>query len=76
MDSMAVYNFEAAIEMLEEDIALKTKRKKPTEEQENLLTLAHRNLGKLMATERITIIDSIIVDKQNVLSHIHLSNES
>lgn len=76
LDSMAAYNFEAAIELLEEDINKRTKRKKPTEEAENLLNLAHRNLGKLLATERIVIIDSIIVDKKDVLKHIHLSTES
>ena len=76
LDSMSVYNFEAAIEILEEDITKRTKRKKPTEEAESLLTLAHRNLGKLLATERLTIIDSIIVKKEDALKHIHLSKES
>lgn len=76
LDSMATYNFEAAIEMLEEEINKRTKRKRPTEKAEELLTLAHRNLGKLMATERLIIVDSIIVDKKDALQHVHLSSES
>ncbi len=75
-DSMAVYNFEAAIEMLEEDIEKRTKRRKPTDEADSLLEVAHRNMGKLMATERVVFIDSVIVNKQDVLRHIHLSTES
>ncbi len=75
-DSMAVYNFEAAIEMLEEDIEKRTKRRKPTDEADSLLELAHRTMGRLLATERVVIIDSIIVNKQDVLRHIHLSTES
>ena len=67
-DSMAVYRFESAIDMLEEDIALRTKKKKSTEEAESLLAVAQRNQGKLMATERVTVIDSVVVDKEKFLS--------
>ncbi len=70
------YRFEEAIEMHEEYIALLTKKKQETEEAEARLELAENALRLMEKTEDVQIIDSMVVDKEQLLSAYTLSEES
>lgn len=74
--AMDEYDFETAESLLEEDIARLKKRRKPTDEADSLLAEVQRYMSKLEATERVVFIDSVVVDKAQLLSRIPLSGES
>ena len=74
-EAMAAYDFSLAEEILEHEIAELEKKKKPTEEQEQLLDIVHKSMLRLHATEQVTFIDSILLPKQQVLQEIKLSKE-
>ncbi|MDD4515451.1 tetratricopeptide repeat protein [Massilibacteroides sp.] len=70
------YRFDEALEMYEEYIAILTKKKQDTEAFEAKEELAKRGQRMLERVEDIQIIDSIIVDKQDILQAYQLSEES
>lgn len=70
------YRFDEAAEMMEEYIALLTKKKQDTQAFEAKLDLAVNALRMMEKTEDIQIIDSIVVDKDDFLSAYTLSEES
>ena len=74
--AMAEYDFDRATDLLEQEIARLQKRRKPTDEAEALLSEVQRYAGKLEATERVVFIDSVVVDKDKLLSQYPLSGES
>lgn len=71
-----LYLFEEATETLETYIADLKKRRKTSAEAEALLEESHNGLRMIRGVEQVTIIDSIVVDKADFLSHYRLSNES
>ena len=74
-EAMAAYNFALAEEILEQQIADLTKKKQPTINEEQLLETARKSQIRLRATEQVTIIDSLILPKDQVLKQIKLSRE-
>ncbi len=74
-EAMAAYDFSLAEEILEHQIAGLTKKKQPTDQEEGLLESARKSLLRLHATEQVTIIDSMILPKKQVLQQIKLSEE-
>ena len=75
-EAMAAYDFSLAEEILEHQIAELTKKKQPTIHEEELLETVRKSQLKLHATEQVTIIDSVILPKKQVLGQIKLSEES
>lgn len=70
------YRFEEAVEMYEEYISLLSKKKQDTADFERKSDLAKKGQRMLDRVENIQIIDSIVVDKQDILQAYHLSEES
>lgn len=73
---MNQYRFDEAIENYEKYIDLLNTRKKDTQESETLLAKARAASLMLKGTERICVIDSFVVDKENFLSAYTLGRES
>lgn len=73
--AMDVYDFDTAEELLESRIAALTKKKLSTEKEEAKLEEIGKLQHKLQATEKVTFIDSIIVDKTDFLRQMSLGNE-
>lgn len=67
-----LYRFQDAVDCYEEYIADLSKRKKPTEEAEQLLEKAKGNLRMLKGVEDVCVIDSFVIDKANFLKAIKL----
>jgi hypothetical protein len=74
-EAMAAYDFALAEEILQHQIADLTKKKQPTIHEEALLETARKSQIKLHATEQVTIIDSMVLPKKQVLQQIKLSQE-
>lgn len=72
----ATYRFEESVETFEEYISELKKRKRATEEAEQLLAKSRDGLRMLKGVEQICVIDSIVVDKANFLEAYHISAES
>lgn len=70
------YRFEEAIEMYDQYIDILTKKKQNTEVYEQKADLAQKGLRMLDRTENVRIIDSIVVNKDNILEAYQLSEES
>lgn len=70
------YRFDKAAEMYDEYITLLTKKKQDTEIFEDKLALAEKGQRMLERVENIQIIDSIIVNKQDILKAYQLSDEA
>ena len=75
-NALAAYDFETAEELLNKEIAALKKRRKPTDHLDEYVRRTHQGLSKLHATERITVIDSIVCSKGEALKTIRLSRES
>lgn len=73
---IANYQFDKAEDVLKNEIALLKRKRKPTTELDEKLQRVLRMQSMLKANERVTFIDSIIVDKKNFLSQIKLGQES
>ena len=74
-EAMAAYDFSLAEEILEHQIADLNKKKQPTEQEEALLETVRKSQIRLQATEQVTIIDSMVLPKKQVLEQIKLSQE-
>lgn len=70
------YQFDKAEEILKSEISQLKRRRKPTTELDEELQHVIRMQSMLKANERVTFIDSIVVNKKNFLSHIKLGPES
>ena len=71
-----LYRFEDAIETYETYISDLRKRKRSTEEAEQLLEKSKSNLRMLKGVEEVCFIDSFVVDKENFLDAYKISPES
>ena len=74
-EAMAQYRFSDAETILTQQIADLRKRNMDVSAKEEQLRAVVRAKSRMQATERITIIDSVICDKADVLKHIYLSDE-
>ena len=74
-EAMAAYNFSLAEEILEQQIADLTRKKQPTDHEEELLEMVRKSQIRLHATEQVTFIDSLLLPKSQVLQQIKLSRE-
>lgn len=75
-EAMELYDFEKAQEILENEIERLTKKRQPTEELEALLELAQLREAVLQATEKVIIIDSLVVPKAELLPNLRLGEEN
>jgi tetratricopeptide (TPR) repeat protein len=71
-----LYQFEEAIDNYEDYIADLTKKKRPTDEAEALLSKAKTNLRMLKSVEKVCVIDSFVVDKDKFLDAYKISEET
>ncbi len=74
--AMAAYDFDRAEEALTKEIAALKKKKQSTLHAENLLHAAIQGRSKLHATERITIIDSVVCAADDAIQAIRVSREN
>lgn len=70
------YQFDEAEELLNRDIKKLKRKRQPTDMEEGKLQEIARLRSMMRATERVTVIDSLVVDKNTFLNHIKLSPES
>lgn len=70
------YRFDKAIDMYDEYISILTKKKQETEAFEKKLDLAKKGQRMLERVENIQIIDSIVVNKNDILQAYQLSDEA
>mgnify|MGYP003014259894 CR=1 FL=1 len=70
------YQFDEAEELLNQDIKKLKRKRQPTDVEEGKLQEIARLRSMMRATERVTVIDSLVVDKNTFLNHIKLSPES
>jgi hypothetical protein len=68
------YRFGEAINALNSEITKLKRRKQDTSQQEQLLEQARKGQRMLEATEKVTIIDSLVVDKAEFLDYYALSS--
>ena len=73
---MAQYLYDEAVETCEDYIELLTAKKKETTDAETALARARMASLMLRGTERVCVIDSFVVDKQQLLEAYRLSPES
>jgi len=71
-----VFRFEDAISTLEAYRSDLVKRKRDTDEADALLERSRNGLRQLRGVERVTVVDSIVVDKPAFLSYYKLGPES
>lgn len=74
-EAMAAYNFSLAEEILESQIATLRRKNQPTDQEEALLETARKSLLRLRATQQVTIIDSLVLPKDEVLRQIRISED-
>lgn len=72
----AVYRYEEAVETFEAYRADLVKRKHSTAEADSLLAVSRLGLSLLRGVEEVLVIDSFVVDKQQLLEAYRLSPES
>ncbi len=75
-EALGQYDFPLATQLLNRDIAQLRRRRQPTLLQEEQLQWIQRAQLKLNAVEQVTFVDSILVPRASVLSHIPLGAES
>lgn len=75
-DYINSYQFDQAEELINQDIKRLKRRRQPTTAEEEQLQTVQKMRSMMRATERITVIDSVVVDKKTFLNRIKLSEES
>lgn len=75
-EAISHYDFTRAEQLLQQKITLLEKKRKSTEREDSLLEVVQKNSVKLHATERVTIIDSLVLPKSKLLSALTLGAES
>lgn len=76
IDYMNRYQFDQAEELINDNIKRLKRRRQPTTTEEEQLQEVQKMRSMMRATERLTVIDSIVVDKKTFLNSIKLSEES
>ncbi len=74
-EALAAYDFTSAEQLLNYEVTTRKKQKESTLEQEEKLQWLHKAQIKLNAVEKVIFIDSLIVPRNEVLTHIHLNPE-
>ncbi len=69
------YHFEEAANLLETEIQQLKRRRRDTHEQEQMLAQVNKFRLMLQATEKVIIIDSVVVKKDRVFGNLQLSDE-
>ena len=72
----ALYRYDDAIETFEAYISDLIKRKRSTAEADSLIAISRMGLRLLRGVEEVQIIDSMVVDKQELLTTYRISPES
>ncbi|MBO7418227.1 MAG: tetratricopeptide repeat protein [Bacteroidaceae bacterium] len=72
----SLYLFEEAVNTLETYISDLQKRRRTSPEAEDLLEKSHNGLRMIRGVEQVTIIDSIVVDKADFVSHYNLGADA
>ncbi len=67
------YRFDEAIDLLQKEIAQDKRKKRPTEEKEAQLHRAQVAAGMLSATEKVTFIDSLVVDSNQFMKYYRIN---
>ena len=73
---ISLYWFEKAEEVLAKERKALARKRKPTTRQDSLQEEIDRLRIATHSTERVVVIDSIVVDNKDLLSHLTLSEES
>ncbi len=71
-----LYRYDEAITEMEAYINDLKRRRRPTEEAEASLEILHTHQRMLKGVEQVEVIDSLVVDKAQLLDHYKLSEES
>lgn len=71
-----LYRYEEAISEMENYISELNKRRRPTEQAEAQLDAYRTHLRMLKGVEQVEVIDSLVVDKAQLLDYYKLSEES
>ena len=71
-----LYRYEEAIDEMETYISELKRRRRPTDEAEAELDKIRTHFRMFKGVEQVEIVDSLVVDKANLLSHYKLSDES
>lgn len=74
--ALANYEFDQAEKLLQTEINTARRKKQSTDALERALYSAQKAKQKLHATERVTIVDSIVTTRDNVLQQIMLGPEA
>lgn len=72
---MRDYRFDEAIGLLEEHLKSIKRKKEDTQATDELIQRARRMSAMMRGVERINVIDSVVVDKQQFLSAYHASKQ-
>lgn len=73
VDSLLLqYRFEEATEAIQEQIAQNERKNLPTDELEYKAEKARIGANMLMATAKVTVIDSMVVNKDDILAHLKI----
>lgn len=75
-EAISKYDFSRAEELLQQKISLLEKKRKSTEREDSLLEVVQKNSVKLHATERVAIVDSLVLPKSRLLEAFSLGTES
>ena len=71
-----LYRFDEAIDNLEEHIYWLGRKNRSTDEAEKLMVKLHKGANMIRGVEKVTVIDSFVVDKKNFLQAYKLSPQS
>lgn len=74
--AMSQYRFTEAESILNNEIAALRRKKLDTSEAETKLRAVARAKSRMHVTEKITFIDSVVINVNDLTKHFHLSNES
>lgn len=74
-EALETYDFEAAEQWLNYEIAELKKKKQATDEKEAQLQWLRKAQIKLNAVEKVTFVDSVVVPRNEILQHIPLGSE-
>ena len=75
-EAILKYDFSRAEELLQQKITLLEKKRKSTEREDSLLEVVQKGSVKLHATERVIIIDSLVMPKSHLLESLSLGSEN
>lgn len=75
-ECLNLYYYEEAKTILKRTLETQKRKRQPTGQTEAQLELAERGQSMLQAVERVTFVDSFVVDKKRFLESLRISTES